>query len=456
MAIIQYPKKRRRKITPARVVAVITLAFGILFFLENNRTDANDYDTNVVNTLRKEGYDVVVEDLEKKTETPKQIHIQEQEPDPVEEEKIDESPDVVSFDRRETHGQPWPSPIEKFGGQAVLKMQTMFGAHRPDKDAVFSFAKGVSFNELVRFVGSLLKTGYDGDIVMTVDQKHELSPDSLQFLEYHAQHSNLVVYPAELVCKKIKIKMRCKVFKMFVHKDIGGYLPDPRPHRELAQLRFEYYWAWSTLYAPSSRLFLLDAQDLMFQENPFPHLPGTIKKKLVIFEESNLKSIGDDPSNRLWLREGHERKYLHKLGRRPVVCAGTIAGGQAAIETFCRAMVNQWDTSQCTIYGCDQGHVNFLVHGNFLVGSPNIEEVIIEHFGDSFVMSLALHIMYGQNLRKAKLLQGGSDNILNKKGKLAAIVHQFGKDAELRKIFEGKKTAPFLKDWDEIKKNLGK
>lgn len=442
-------KKRTRKITPLKVVIAIALCFGLLFFLESNRTDSADYDTNVVNALKKEGYDVKLEHLEEKTEKPKQIHLQQ--PDSLEEEKLDEP-----FNREVPHGKAWPSPIEMLGENAVLKLVPLVGTHRPDKDAVFTFAKDITFNQLVRFVGSLLKTGYNGDIVVAVPQKHELKPDMLAFLDYHAANSNLIAYPAELVCKKIKVKVRCKVFKMFIHKEIGGYLPDPRPHRELAQLRFEYYWAWSTLYNPTSRLFMLDSKDLMFQADPFPLLPPGLDNKLMFFEESNLKNIGDEPNNRLWLREGHARKYLHKLGRQPPICAGTIAGGQAAVETFCRAMVNQWDTSLCTIYGCDQGHVNFLVHGNFLIGSPHIEGVEIGKFGQSFVMSLALQIIYGKNLRKGKIVQGGTDNVMTQKGELAAVIHQFDKDAELKAIYDGKKTEPFLKDWEETRKKLGK
>jgi len=354
------------------------------------------------------------------------------------------------FNRELPHGHMWPSPIEMLGENAILKIDPLYGQHRPDKDAVFSFASGVSFKELVRFVGSLLSTGFDGDIVVAVEQKHELSEERQQFLDYHSRYSNLIAYPAELVCKKIKIKKRCKVYKMFRHKQIGGYLPDPRPHRELAQLRFEYYWAWSTLYSSQARLFLLDSRDLIFQLNPFEQVPYDMEKKIMVFEESDLRQIGYEPNNRLWLREGHERKYLLKLGRRSVVCAGTIVGGQAAIETFCRAMVQQWDSSQCTIYGCDQGHVNFLVHGNFLVNSPNIEEVILEKFGRSFVMSLSLHIIYGNDLRKSKIFEAGSNRIMNKAGTVAAIVHQFDKDSKLKRIFD-ENAEHHLKDWEAMR-----
>ena len=321
MAVVLQPHKRRQMFTPMRVVVVIALAFGLLFFFENNRADANDYDTNVVNALRKEGYAVIVEDLGEKTEPPKQIHIQE----PLVNLEI-ESKEEAHAHHEKPKGKPWPSPMEIFGPNAALKLVPLFGAIRPEKDAVFSFAGGVPFNNLVRFVGSLLATGFDGDIVIAVSQKHELDAKILEYVEHHSKHSHLVVYQAELVCKKIKMKTRCKLYKMFAHKDIGGYLPDPRPHREIAQLRFEYYWAWSTQYSPSSRLFLVDSGDLMFQGNPFPYLPDSMEKRLMVFEESNLKNIGDEANNRLWLREGHERKYLHSMGKENVVCAGTIAG----------------------------------------------------------------------------------------------------------------------------------
>lgn len=222
--------------------------------------------------------------------------------------------------------------------------------------------------------------------------------------------------------------------------------PDPRPHRELTQLRFEYYWAWSTLYHPQSRLFLLDSKDLVFQLNPFKQVPQNIEKKIMVFEES--EKIGNDPDNRLWLRTGHpERQYLFRLGRRPAVCAGTIVGGQAAIETFGRAMMQQWDSSQCTIYGCDQGHVNFLVHGNFLVQSPNIEEVMIGKFGKSFVMSLRLYIQQSKkDMRKSGIMEDGK--IMNKEGKIAAIVHQFDKDTDWLKTFFDENAEQHLKDWE--------
>ena len=87
------------------------------------------------------------------------------------------------------------------------------------------------------------------------------------------------------------------------------------------------------------------------------------------------------------------------------------------------------------------------------MGSPSIENVTIVPFDESFAISLAIQITYGQNLRKARIVQGGSNNIMNKKGKPAAIVHQFDKDEELKTIYGTKKTTPYLESWEAIKKS---
>jgi len=461
MTVIQLPKnKLSRKITSIQGMAILAVCFILLIFVQGIMENLYDYDTTILESLRKEGYDIKVNNhVERASEPPIPNQKEENNAKSTEIAPTQEGEEKQSnqgdFDRGITHDSTWPSPVEVFGENAILQIKPILGEHRPEKDAVFSFAKGLTFKELIRFVGSLLGTGYDGDIVLAVEQTHEIPEETLQYLEYHSKNSNVIVYPAELVCKRVKIKKRCKVFKMYMHKEIGGYLPDPRPHRELAQLRFEYYWAWSTLYSPQARIFLLDSRDLMFQSNPFAQVPSNMEKKIMAFEESNLKQIADEPNNRLWLREGHQRKYVQKLGKQNPVCAGTIVGGQAAIETFGRAMVNQWDTTQCKAYGCDQGHVNFLVHGNFLVNSTGIEEVVVEKFGESFVMSLALQMKHGKNLRKSKFFQEGGDAsnniIVNQNGKPSAIVHQFDQDRKLKHIFDGEKTAPFVKDWERIK-----
>merc|ERR1712241_716979 len=101
-----------------------------------------------------------------------------------------------------------------------------------------------------------------------------------------------------------------------------------------------------------------------------------------------------------------------KLGNNIPVSAGIVLGGQAVIETFGRAMVHQWDETQCTAYGCDQGHLNYLVHGNFLTeNSSSIQQVVVEKFGQSFVMSLGSQQFNNNNSK----LVDNDGNTINQK-----------------------------------------
>jgi len=477
MATIRISKNRRcYKIVSIQTMGMLAVCFTLFFFVQDIRDNLYDYNAEILKSLQKEGYNTEIESyIGKEKEVREQNKIKEKKLKSTtadiiiapEEQKYglkDYSKSIGMIttekpadDKYFVHGinfeHTWPSPIEMLGENTILKVKPIFGEHRPDKDAVFSFAVGLTLKELIRFIGSLLSTGYDGDISVAVEQKHKLPTETLQYLEYHSKNSNLIVYPAELVCKRVKMKKRCKVFKMFMHKEIGGYLPDPRPHRELSQLRFEYYWAWSTLYSPKARILLLDSRDSIFQSNPFKKILFNIERKIMVFEESNSKRIVDEPSNRLWLSEGHERKSVQKLGKNYPISAGTIVGGQAAIETFGRAMVNQWDTTQCKLYGCDQGHVNFLIYSNALLDSPGVGEVIIEKFGESFVMSLNLEIKYSRRkLRKSKNFRHDDSNntYLNKNGETLSIIHQFDQDNRLKKNFDEEKANNFVTNWELI------
>ena len=103
-------------------------------------------------------------------------------------------------------------------------------------------------------------------------------------------HCSIINSLAQGSKSKVKVKVQWKVVKMFLHKEIGGYLSYPRPHcYELTQLCFEYYFAWLMIDNPLSHVLILDSKDIMFQANPFPLLTEYLDNILMFFEESNIK-----------------------------------------------------------------------------------------------------------------------------------------------------------------------
>jgi hypothetical protein len=339
------------------------------------------------------------------------------------------------------------SPEWIYGSGVKLKVEPAFGTHRPHADAIFAFAKDYPLPTLVLFVGSLLQTGYVGDIVLGISP--DLPEDVEEYITYHAQHSHLVAYVVQLECRDFPhARIRCTVENMFWND--GAYLADSRPPREKAQLRFEFYWAWSLQYSADSRIFLLDARDVYFQRNPFPLLETNINTTLHVFEEWEGKPINKERSNSLWIRAARGKEWLEQIGDRNVVCSGTTVGGKPAIEMYTRALVAQWDDTLCTIYGCDQGHHNFLVHGHFLEGAPNITQVVIHPQGTSVANTVGtLASQSSVSLRMRGYVDNRTHEVLNKDGSPSPVIHQFDRDEEMKGFIFGGRTRVLLLQWNK-------
>jgi hypothetical protein len=97
---------------------------------------------------------------------------------------------------------------------AIPRVQPTLGKHRPDADAVFSMATGYDIDDHLITIGSLLDTNYTGDIVIGTQPLKECSAQLRAFLEYHAKHSNLVVYaipPCDRLEPDVFQHLRCSL-----------------------------------------------------------------------------------------------------------------------------------------------------------------------------------------------------------------------------------------------------
>jgi hypothetical protein len=208
---------------------------------------------------------------------------------------------VADSDVRDLNRTIFPSPLEKIhGGQVTMK--PIFGTHRPDVDAVFSFAQGYSLRDYVRFIETLAKTGFDGDIVISVASVDKLDPSTLTYLK---SKQNVIVYAVSWQCfKRHGEPMEnpddyalCQI-KNFLGLNNGtgiATIEDIRIPRPLATARFELFWAWSLQYNPLSLLLLIDFRDVFFQLHPFigikRSLPGSKDGVLYFYEERRVESF---------------------------------------------------------------------------------------------------------------------------------------------------------------------
>lgn len=361
-----------------------------------------------------------------------------------------------------TYARYYPPPhhhlLNKYKNVS-LGIEATYGSHRPDFDAVMAVAVGYKTHQLIYFITSLLGTGFEGDIVLGMGTNMDI--ETREFLSFHAKRHHLVVYEIELDCCCPKRGKPCRAPKMFKSTDENGnitVLPDYRRHRLVAQLRFEYYWVWTTFYNPSSWILLTDVRDVYFQSDPFDmSRPKMMKrrKETVIHVYEDTKSIKENLPERRWIQNIYNQSVLEQIGHLPGLCSGTTFGGQPAIETYTRARVSEWDeTNHANNIGMDQGRHIFLVYMNKLVGAPNITDVISYKLGTGEVNTVGVPL---KQLKVPLDEWPGYDSrrqlILNNDGNPSPVVHMFDRHPFLREIIENR-TRDELAKWRSGKPSL--
>lgn len=121
-------------------------------------------------------------------------------------------------------------------------------------DAIFALACNYPKNSYQRFVGSLRKYGYNGDIVLAVSPPEKMKTG----VEEYVKETGVVAYGFEVDCAGAD---NCKLKDEFL-----GY-PDPRPFRTFANIRYALYEYWLRHYTAQSYVLILDFRDTFFQGN---------------------------------------------------------------------------------------------------------------------------------------------------------------------------------------------
>lgn len=134
----------------------------------------------------------------------------------------------------------------------LIGIAPLYGVKHKGGDAIFALACNYGLESYQRFVGSLRKFGYNGDIVLAVSPPNKMGPG----VEKYIKKMGVVAYGFEVNCAG---EDNCRLKKEFL-----GY-PDPRPHRTFANIRYALYEYWLRQYSPQSYILILDFRDTFFQ-----------------------------------------------------------------------------------------------------------------------------------------------------------------------------------------------
>lgn len=257
-------------------------------------------------------------------------------------------------------------------------------------------AKGVS-----RFCQSLFDSGFDGFVVIATDASEQQKRQLARKFSGH------------------------KLILLNLDDTRAGFVKSIHAK----ELRYYLYYQWARMFLHPQTLFLLtDIRDVYFQENPFGQRfwkDIDTTADLFFFAESDSIVIGNSTFTSSWVRNCFGRSELERLSNRPVLCSGTTFGTTNAIRSYSKLMIDFMASpprAECRKPIHDQVFHNFL-HYNGLFGVRT--RVFAQ--GEGPANNIGQQPTY-------KFFDEVSKKVLNRDGTASALVHQFDRYEQLRKL----------------------
>lgn len=305
------------------------------------------------------------------------------------------------------------------------------------KTLVLGAAIGYTAAQIAPFLLSLRKAGYCGDVALMVDPQKMAGARTSPLFE-----------GVTLIAARQWLPVRYRLFwgrrrwalaalwvplrsLLWVLLRVAAKLPLGQARGRL-QLRLA-----ATLYAPTegrylramefieahahSRILLTDVRDVVFQGDPFKHMPGT---GLAVSMESPSHTLATEPFNAGWIKLAGGAAMLRQIGDRPVSCSGVTGGDRASILHYLRLMNREilgLGLRAAGQSGVDQGIHNILVWTGQLGEIHRLE-------------TLASPVATLGAVDPADLKLDEYGRLLNRDGSVVGILHQYDRQESLKPI----------------------
>lgn len=193
------------------------------------------------------------------------------------------------------------------------------------KNLIMGLFSDMTFDQVEKFIGSLRRTTFHGDVCMLVDK---VTPQTVDTLLAH----DIMVERAT---------------------------PSPRPELPILSSRFFNYLDFLACHGDKyDHVMLSDLRDVVFQSDPFAEpLPADI----VFAQERCL--VGGPTANYGWIFDTYGEAVARNMRDCFVSCAGTTFGTTSGIMRYLLAMTRELrDTPPPFVNGVDQAVHNYIVH----------------------------------------------------------------------------------------------
>ena len=146
-------------------------------------------------------------------------------------------------------------------------------------------------------------------------------------------------------------------------------------------------------------------------------------------------------------------RVIEAMQDKPTICSGATMGEQIALETYLRAMVNEFDETEIKLMGADQGFHNYLYYSGKLQHAQRIRSIAVYDQGRGIVNNMgAMRTAELNEWGNGKMVRDEANDektILNWDGTPSPVVHQFDRFKPLSEFVYKRKTKELQKEWKD-------
>ena len=254
------------------------------------------------------------------------------------------------------------------------------------KNLLIAAIKNYVWKNISLFFESFKQSGFENcDCIIFVDNISQKTINKIK--SYGAK-----VYQIPKIFKKKKlINYRWKIYEDFLNSNPDKY----------------------------NLVFTADLRDVFFQKDVFKYY--NLKKPFlgVAIEDGTLsKGI-----NKSWIIKAYGKKIYKAIKNNRIICVGTIWGSPKKFCEFSRIMWKKLNSKWSLIHNViEQAVGNYIIYyekkfNDCLVKSTN---------KDGYIMTLA-------RTKRENIILDSKNNILNGKGEIAAVIHQYDRKSDIVK-----------------------
>ena len=269
-------------------------------------------------------------------------------------------------------------------------------------DLILGAVDGYDFYEIEPFLVTLQQSGYPGHVVLFAGPRissrtnRKMRTGGTEVIEFRDR------FP----------------FVEAPHHDNLSSLPEPI---HICNFRYFLYYDYLLKYGRKFRNVLItDVRDVVFQRNPFQ---AGLSAEIHVAMENPSIPIGKCRWTAPWIVSAYGEQRLEELRTQPMSCSGTTMAPVPLMLAYLRAILSEIQGMRSGDAYLDQAAHNVLLHDDQIGPVRRMQNF------EGPILTVGSEPDFQLN---------GSDELVNRDGSVAAVVHQYDRHRELARIVEAR------------------